>query len=357
MKYYFTNRFLRDTANPADGGGDPNAEPNNPPALPDPNNPPADPPAPDPNAPADPPPADPAAEEDPVEAFWNAVTAEHGIEAEELQTIFNGLEDTMSTEAVVAYGNTLMQRTQQAVQLAMKEEDPRAYSYWLHRRNGGTDEEFLSAKSVVLPELSELDTGISLQKSFYKRTLEKSGLEPEQADILVEDALKKAILKDKAVAALNKAKQEELTEMQQIEATNRAADEALNRSNHVINNKIKTVIEKGDGLKITIPAANRPVFTEFLNSKMVHDGKNFFFELPVDPDSADFKDILQGLYLVFNKSDISKMLVKRDPAAAGKARLGLPKVTPPKVTPPAEGAGEGEFTIAGMLRKGSKKSA
>lgn len=174
----------------------PTPGPNDPPA-PNPAPGPNDPPVVDPNAPVEEPPIDP--EDITVEEFFKQVDGLHGTDI--FTQIEYGTTDPMSPEGIKMRDDFIAASAEQAFEQSIRESDPRAYAYLLHRQNGGSDEEFFQVKSFVLPSMDKLEESVDLQRTVFSEALKAKGTSEKQIATLLKAAIDAGELKDDAKAA------------------------------------------------------------------------------------------------------------------------------------------------------------
>lgn len=168
-------------------------------------NPPADPPVPGPNdPPVDPdnptdPPADDPEEELTVEDFFKQVDALHGSDI--FGQVQYGETDPMSAEGIKMRDDYIAARAELQFEESIKQADPRAYAYLLHRQNGGSDDDFFQVKSFVLPAMDKLEESVDLQRTVYSEALKAKGSTEKQIATLLKASIDSKELLDDAKAA------------------------------------------------------------------------------------------------------------------------------------------------------------
>ncbi len=361
---------IKDLFNPPAPEPDPPAPtPPTPPAAPPaPEPPPPTPPAPDdePEPPAgDPPPADPPTDPAPPEPdeltteqiaaeFWGTVTTELGFESAEMEEILGNLtpEERVQPAAIVAYTKAIAERVQASYDAELRKADPRAYAYRLHRMKGGTDDEFLNPGTRSIPDEETLKGSLDLQRQFYKSSLIRKGIGDKQAELLVNEAVKSGELEGLSLA---ERETQTASEQQRLQKLQRDIDDNNQRVAQAYNNVVTDMtnsVVKGEGLSIHIPEASRTPFLDFVKEKIVMDEEQgLCVTVPIKQGTAEFNNLIQGLYLMFNKGDVTKLVGKAAPA--GKPRLGLPAKAPvpPAQTPPAPPPTPGRVTIGQLWNK------
>lgn len=174
-------------------------------------------------------------------------------------------------------------------------EDPRGYAYLLHRNKGGTDEEFFSTKTEVLPEWDVLKNSVDLQQAFYRRVLSRREIEPDQIDSIIKDAIEKNKLTGLVEKEYNRTKkqdEDQLKEMLRISKENQDREDALiNRMSVTLQEKIL----QNKGLGITIPDARRAEFLQYFSSLIHLDASGRFF-LNQELTTDNLNSIIEALY-------------------------------------------------------------
>jgi hypothetical protein len=191
----------------------------------------------------------------------------------------------------------------------IKKEYPRAYSYFLHHMDGGSDAEFLdSNRGIALPDRTTVETSVDVQTSLVKQDLISKGIDPEVADAQVAVYIKNNQLKDKSLGVLDartKAREEELKliETRQQEA-NKRADAAIQS----MTKKIEGLLP---GLGFVVADADKQKVVDFIANNMAYsraDGK-FYISQEVNPE--DMKASLDALVFQYYKGDLSKVVTKK----------------------------------------------
>lgn len=269
-------------------------------------------------------------EDDAPEQFWNSTAEELGIPADVVTTWLKDAEDPMSVQAVVAFTKGIAETVRQNVEEELKNEDPRAYAYRLHRQRGGTDEEFLQGASSQLPEREKLENSIDLQRKFFVKVMTGKGIEADEADVLLERAVKDGKLATKVLAFYDAARQDEETELatyeQALQQAQAAAVQQYQQTIGALNNTIK-----GETMPIHIPEADQAPFQKFVQDLVFQgDDKNFYVGIPATGDGSE--KLLQALYLLYAKGDLNRL--KPREVRKTLPRLGAPKIKQP-IVPPA----------------------
>lgn len=259
----------------------PNQDPNNPtpPVNPD-----APTPPPDPNNPE--PPADASTDDDTEltpEEFLGQVGAARGIEG--YDKIDYGDVDPLSVEGFRIREELLEARAVKEFDDGLRAKDPRAYAYFLHRENGGSDEEFFQVKSFVLPTLESIEESVDLQRTVYAEALKAKGNSDKQVQVLLKAAVDGGELKDEAKAAWTEinARDKELansTARQHETNTKRQKADMENFSS-----MIGQVIKEGKDFNFTVPEADKARFEASFKQNLYYDNGDFYIMKVITRDN------------------------------------------------------------------------
>lgn len=235
----------------------------------DPNAPPVDPNAPpvDPNAPVD-------DDEMTPEDFFQSVDALRGIE------IFKHVEyedvDPMSPEGFKMRDEYLEARAVQEFDNSLKDSDPRAYAYFLHRQSGGSDEDFFQVKSFVLPAIDKVEESVDLQRSVYSEALKAKGVPDKQIQVLIKASIDGGELKEDAKAAWK-----EISDRDKALAASTSQQHELSTKRQKADidgfaNTIAQVIKEGKDFNFTIPEADKAKFEAAFKQNLFYDNGQFY---------------------------------------------------------------------------------
>jgi hypothetical protein len=213
----------------------------------------------------------------------------------------------------------------------IQEGDPRAYSYMLHRANGGSDEDFFKNKSEVLPEWEVLKESVDLQQAFYKRSLTSKGILPDQADLIIKDAIEKNKLPG---LVETEYKDRQFKEKKQMEDLLELDAQRQKREEQTINKMSVTLRERileNKNLGITIPDARRAEFLQFVSSMMVLDRETGRWYVNQEVNDTNMGNLIESLYYLNvngNLSDIIKNKVNEGVVKRLKFQMGTEKKKP-----------------------------
>jgi hypothetical protein len=205
---------------------------------------------------------------------------------------------------------------------SLMKEDPRGYAYLLHRSKGGTDEEFFSQKTEVLPEWDVLKNSVDLQQAFYRRVLTRREVEPDQIDGILKDAIEKNKLTGLVEKEYNRTKkqdEDQLKEMLRISQENRAREDALiSRMGVTLQEKIL----QNKGLGITIPDAKRSEFLQYFTSMVHFDGPSGRFFINQELNQDNINSFIEALYYLKVGGNLSE-IIKNKASEQNTRRLKL----------------------------------
>lgn len=189
--------------------------------------------------------------------------------------------------------------------------NPRAYAYMLHISNGGTDEDFFSQKTEVLPDLDVLKGSVDLQSAFYKRSLTRKGILPEQADLIIKDAVDKNKLAGLVEADYKQQADQQEKHLKELLKANEEAqkreDQLIQRMGTLLQQRI---IENKD-LGITIPDAKRGGFLQFVNNLVVLDKQSGKFFINHELSQENLSQVLESLYYMHVKGNLDDIISNR----------------------------------------------
>lgn len=286
----------------------------------------------------DKPPVDtPATEDqnDPVtpEDFWAEVAKLRG---DDLQFEFpSEIEDILTPQGVHHAIKTAEERAIERWEQTLQQEDPRGYSYILHRSRGGDDETFFANKTEVLPDVETLKNSVDLQQAFYKRALTGRGISPEQADLLIKDAVDKNKLfglVESEHKTIKDAQEDQLQKLLKLnEESNKREQQAINK----MATNLQEYILQNKGLEITIPDARRGEFLQFVNSLMLLDRDSGRWFINQELTRENTAQVLSALYYMHVKGNMDDIITNRaNQKNVQKVRLKMQGDKTPKNTAP-----------------------
>lgn len=189
--------------------------------------------------------------------------------------------------------------------------DPRAYAYMLHRANGGNDEDFFATKTEVLPEWDVLKGSVDLQQAFYRRVLARKEIAPEEADLIVKNAIEKNKLTAVVETEYNRMKKQDEDQARQLlkvsEENQRRQEQMINRMGAVLQEKIID----NKGLGITIPDAKRGNFLQFVNQLVHLDAATGQWYLQQTITNDNINPLLESLYYLSVGGNMNEIISNR----------------------------------------------
>jgi hypothetical protein len=253
-----------------------------------------------------------------------------------------------SLEGMLLRERAIEQRAYEAFESRLKETDPRSVAYMMHRAKGGTDEEFFSRRSSVLPDLESFKENISLKKQVYKDELTSKGLSDEHADILIKSAEDKGTLDAEAEAAYNRRLVSDRAEMEALEKQALEEDKIFRTKVKEVDTAIESAVNS-TALGLVIPDKEKVPFLAFMKQHVQTDGEKFFVAQEIQKDSVE--RLTEALYLQFKKGDLSSIIqrrantlnVKRNQLTLGKTRQSATAPPPADTTPRKKTLGELNF--------------
>lgn len=252
-------------------------------------------------------PGDDGSDVDPM-AFWNEVTQLRG---DDMKWEFPNDVDPTTPAGVHHAIKAAEDRAVDRFEQYLMKKDPRAYAYMLHRDNGGNDEDFFKAKTEPLPDQELLKSSVDLQQSFYKRALVRKGIEPEQADLIIKDAVEKNKLL-KIVEA--EYKQQEEAQKKQLEDLLRKDEENRRIEKEYVDKmgvKLQQHILENKGLNITIPDAKRQGFMQFVNSVLYFDRESRKFLVSQELSNETLPTVLEALYYLHVGGNLDDIIARK----------------------------------------------
>lgn len=267
------------------------------------NEPPSDPPV----DPEDEPEDDPGI--DPI-AFWKEV---EDINQLNLQVDY-GTEDPLSPKGAAIREKAAYEQGQLFFENFLKETDPKAFAYFLHRSNNGSDEDFFTGGTSSLIDKEAFKEDPDAQSALLFSDLKKKDIPEDVIQATINKYIKDGKLEEKATALYDKLLAEDRKRLTDIEASNKAREQQFQAKVQ----SVATSIEQGikTNMAFEVPAQQQAGFNAFIMDKLQHDGNKFVFVLDQD-DPA----VLNTLYVHYLKGNI-KSLVERTSRKETVQRLG-----------------------------------
>jgi hypothetical protein len=192
----------------------------------------------------------------------------------------------------------------------IKESDPRAYAYMLHRRNGGSDEEFLSTAKEDLPDLERLQESVDLQTRVYTRWLIEKGAGEDEANAVVQAAAKNGKLVERAEVAWNSWKQQEANYLKDIQDKNNEDEVTFRRSVAEFSESLKKAITNPEG-NLQIPEAKKAEFMQHMKSLVKYDPETKVFSIVQEIDPKNLGKLIDKEFLGFTKGGLKDLVEKQ----------------------------------------------
>jgi hypothetical protein len=290
----------------------------NPVNTPSPTDPPGDPkpdPAkPDPNKPADPKEGDEPGDDeeddlpaDPT-AFWGEVSKLRG---DDLSWEFPEGVDPLTPEGIHHAIKKATDRELEIFEEELMKGDSRAYAYMLHRANGGSDADFFEQKTEVLPELDVLKGSVDLQQAFYKRSLTRKGILPDQADLIIKDAIEKNKLTGLVEADHKQQSEQQKKQLEELLKLNEENQKKEERQVQQMGTTLQGMIIENKGLNITIPDAKRGGFLQFVNSMVMLDRQTGKFFINQELSQDNMAKVIESLYYMHVNGNMDDIIANR----------------------------------------------
>lgn len=268
-----------------------------------------DPTKPDPNTSADPiegnedddTPADPL-------AFWGEVSKLRG---DGLTWQFPEEVDPLTPQGIHHAIQIATDKELEVFEENMMKQDPRAYAYMLHRANGGSDEDFFAQKTEVLPELDVLKGSVDLQQAFYKRSLTRKGILPDQADLIIKDAVEKNKLSGLVEAEHKLQGDQQAGQLQELMRLNDENQKREQQQIQRMGTMLQERIIENKGLGITIPDAKRGGFLQFVNNMVVLDRQSGKWFINQELSQDNMTQVLESLYYMHVKGNMDDIISNR----------------------------------------------
>lgn len=289
-------------------------------------------------------PEEPTDEDEPADDFFAAVDNLYGEDINS-QIDFEGVDPT-TPEGVFKREQFLMDKARRDMDEFLRQTDPRGYAYLLHRKNGGTDEDFMaSGASFGLPALEQLQDSVDLQKSIYTRALKERGNSDRQVQTLVEAAIKGGFLAEEAEAAYQYLDE---TEKAYLDSLDKEVKQSQQRFLDDVDNFNNTLTETVKTMALKIPEAKQKGFLDNFSDKVKYEGGKFF--LVEELDAKSLAKILDREYFGYVNGDLTKLVEKRaDTKNAQRLKLKADKATNRSMPPQRDDNGSEGFVPLGSL--------
>jgi len=228
-------------------------------------------------------------------------------------------EERDTPRGILARERALEARAVTQFEQSIMQEDPRGYEYLLHRRAGGTDEEFFARKTITLPDYDRFKESVDLQTSVYTQALKNTGLPDKQIKQLVDAAVKDKEIFDLADAAYKRTQQEE---ERSIADLNKQLEEDRKTYDRSVKGLQKALVEEvsSANMGVIVPEAKRNEFLQFVYQHVQYDQQSGAFVIAQVIDPKKLPRQLEAMWLQFNGGKLDD-LVRRTAQTDNVRRL------------------------------------
>lgn len=241
-----------------------------------------------------------------VEQFFTQVDALRGDDLS--KHIDYGQVDPMSPEGFMIREDFIANQARLQLEEDIKNTDPRAYAYLLHRQNGGTDEDFFKVKSFVLPALDQVKESVDLQRNVLSEAYRAKGIPEKQIGVLIKTAIDSGELLADAEAAYKEIQDRDLKAAEDSAKVHEARVKQQRADISSFDGAINNTITTGKDLRFQIPAADQSKFAHAIKENIHYENGQFFLIKPLNKDNlAKVLDIELFGYL---GGDLTKMIQK-----------------------------------------------
>jgi len=247
-------------------------------------------------------------QEDTTEEATSFYEAVHALTGRPVEVDY-GTVDPISPEGVALRERHVRDAAIEEWDKNLRENNPRAYAYFLHTEAGKPDEEFFEQKSFSIPDTGKLETSTDLQSDLVKRSLVAKGVPEEAAQLTVESYIKANTLKDKALAIQKEYQDADVVQLKRLEEEQRRHREEFDVQVKSVLDMVDNSIGSGT-LRFVVPEAKQPDFAAFVKDRIQYnqDG-NFYFTQVITP--KDIKGQLESLFVQFNGGNLKDIVEKQ----------------------------------------------
>lgn len=197
---------------------------------------------------------------------------------------------------------------------------PRAYAYFMHTEQGGTDEEFLGKMGgFQLPKWEEVSSSVDLQRQVVEADLRNKGNSEKNIGLIVNAMMKDGELGVEAEQAYNAIRQNEEAYIrsmeEEVERNSREIKEAANFMTNAINSTIQAQANA-----LHIPETKRQALVQNLQSKLQYSEGKFFLVEEVNPQ--ELGKVIDKEYFGLTKGNL-KDLIQREAGKKVVKKLGV----------------------------------
>lgn len=231
--------------------------------------------------------------------------------------------DPLSPEGVAHRDSVIWEMGAQAFEQELAKGDPRAYAYAVHRKAGGTDEEFFnSSASFTLPEKADLEKDADAQAALFRSDLKAKGLDDTMVETLVKAAIADNTLKDKSLKIHDNVIAEQARQQEDIQNKYKAREELINKS---INSMLTSIQESmTKEMSFVVPETNKAEFASFVQSHIQYDEDTNSFVLVESVSKENLKATLDALFFKYKKGDLSAIVSRQAKTKAAQTlRLNM----------------------------------
>lgn len=238
-------------------------------------------------------------------SFYEAV---HAITGRPIEVDY-GTVDPISPEGVALRERHVRDAAIEEWDKNLRENNPRAYAYFLHTESGKPDEEFFEQKSFSIPDVTKLETSTDLQSELVKKALVAKGVPEEAAQLTVESYIKANTLKEKALSIQKEYQDASVEQLKKLEQEQARHREEFNVQVKSVLDMVDNSIVSGN-LRFVVPEAKQAEFTTFVKDRIQYnqDG-NFYFTQVITP--KDIKGQLESLFVQFNGGNLKDIVEKQ----------------------------------------------
>lgn len=228
--------------------------------------------------------------------------------------------DPVSPEGVAIREQKLLEIGKMEFEETLKEQDPRAYAYFLHRMNGKDDDTFFERTNggFLLPSETDLVQSADIQEKLFRYDLQAiKGLDEDMVNVLVLQAIKDNKLKEKAENSFNILK---TIQTQELKDAQLLTDQILAQERRDIENMDAIITKTTKELSFMVPDTEQKAFQEFVRENLRYEDGKFFIVQEVSDTSL--KQQMETLLFHYKKGDLSK-IIKREAEKKASQRLQL----------------------------------
>lgn len=216
--------------------------------------------------------------------------------------------DPLSPQGVALRDNAIRQSTFDEYDQFLRETDPRAYAFFLHRQRGGDEAEFFSQQAPTLPDIDAFKASADMQTKMVKQDLMNKGVDEDIADATIAKYIKSNTLEDKALAVYKANETAQTTALANAEKLIEQERQEELKAIAGVKGLVSKSITTGE-LKFVIPATEHGEFQKFVESALRIDDGKFYAVNEVSMDNI--KEVLEGLYFQYKKGNLSAIIQKQ----------------------------------------------